>query len=116
MIPDGVVMNTMIDGLSRGGLLKEAYDLFVEMEMKGCQADELTFNLIIRGFIRENKEEEVMLLLRSMRSRGFFLKESTGPMLRVLFSSDELDAESLKFIHEVLDKTETTASLSLDGD
>lgn len=60
------VGNSLVDLYGKGGLLAEAWDVFVELPVP----DVVSWNALITGYAEHGFDEEALLCLEGMRSRG----------------------------------------------
>ncbi|MBA0567049.1 hypothetical protein Golob_011813 [Gossypium lobatum] len=61
----------MINGLCKDGLPDEAYRLFGSMGDNDCSPDSCCYNVMIRGFLRNNSSSKATQLLTEMIGKGF---------------------------------------------
>ncbi|KAK4720507.1 hypothetical protein R3W88_010740 [Solanum pinnatisectum] len=67
--------------LCNRGLVDEAKELLGKMEDNGCLLDNATSNLIVHGFLKSNKTNEAMALLKEIIQRGFPADKVTMSLL-----------------------------------
>ncbi|KAM7528284.1 hypothetical protein LguiB_031694 [Lonicera macranthoides] len=72
---------TMINGLCQEGLFDEAKELLMRMEECGSIPDDVTYNVIVQGFLTGSQCSEALLLMEKMVGRGFSPNASTISML-----------------------------------
>lgn len=53
--PNVRTYNMIIVGLYNGGMIREVEKVLREMKHKGCSPGGWTYNMVIRGFIRNNE-------------------------------------------------------------
>ncbi|XP_072982040.1 pentatricopeptide repeat-containing protein At1g71210, mitochondrial [Typha latifolia] len=64
--------NMILRGLSMGGRMDFACDLFEKMCKKGYQPNRWTFDIMVHGFCREGKTKEAERWMEAMSRNGFF--------------------------------------------
>ncbi|KAK4339145.1 hypothetical protein RND71_040607 [Anisodus tanguticus] len=72
---------TIINGFCLEGLLDEANDMLRKMEENGYLPNDLTYNDIVRGFLRCNKISEMAIFMMEMAGRGFSFDARTSEFL-----------------------------------
>ncbi|CAL5368056.1 unnamed protein product [Camellia sinensis] len=92
----------MIQGLCEEGLLDEAKELFVKIEQNGCLPNDVTYNIVIQGFLGQQKYHEASILLDEINGRMILIsrharteKESKLSECRV---RGEIDVSGLMLI------------------
>ncbi|XP_058203759.1 putative pentatricopeptide repeat-containing protein At1g12700, mitochondrial isoform X4 [Rhododendron vialii] len=55
--------NTMICGLCEVALLDEAEELLLQMDKDGCPPNDLTFNVVVRAFLKRGDRHKVKIYL-----------------------------------------------------
>ncbi|XP_047978563.1 pentatricopeptide repeat-containing protein At1g62910-like isoform X2 [Salvia hispanica] len=66
-----VYPNTTTYGiLLHEGRIGEAKDLMVQMVIKGCLPDSVTYNIYVQALLRRSKMDDVILVLKEMTARG----------------------------------------------
>ncbi|CAN4113753.1 unnamed protein product [Withania somnifera] len=71
----------MINGFCRTGLFDEAKDILRKMEDNGCLPDNVTYNVVVQGFLKCNKISEMASLIEEMAGRSFSFDASTTGLL-----------------------------------
>eukprot|EP00268_Persea_americana_P050279 TRINITY_DN5453_c0_g1_i1.p1 TRINITY_DN5453_c0_g1~~TRINITY_DN5453_c0_g1_i1.p1 ORF type:complete len:507 (+),score=104.19 TRINITY_DN5453_c0_g1_i1:691-2211(+) len=69
-LPNQITYCTLMGGLSNGGRLSEAIELFEEMVSKGIFPDALTYNVLIKGFCQGGKADKAKHIMGFMRKNG----------------------------------------------
>ncbi|KAL2641609.1 hypothetical protein R1flu_009196 [Riccia fluitans] len=70
--PNIVTYNTLIHACVKSGVgLDKAVELFKELQRKGLKPDEITYNCMINAYTSENRLEEALLVLDSMKIDKF---------------------------------------------
>ncbi|KAF7137278.1 hypothetical protein RHSIM_Rhsim07G0038700 [Rhododendron simsii] len=69
MSPDAVAFSAIIDGLSKAGLVEEAYNVFLKMSKKGFVPNNYAYNSLIGGFVNCCRLSEALKLDKEMRQR-----------------------------------------------
>ncbi|KAI5659675.1 hypothetical protein M9H77_28468 [Catharanthus roseus] len=75
----------MITGLCNGGLLKVAKELLAKMTEIACCPDEVTYSIIVQGYVKGGEDADAVMYLEEMDRKGFLLDASTlGKILDLL--------------------------------
>lgn len=92
----------MIYRLCEEGLLDETRELLVKMKQNGCLPNDVTFNIIVRGFLKRNRCYDTLVFLEEMIGSGFSPDASSFPMLVDLFSAKGQDPSLLEMIKKFM--------------
>ncbi|KAM7522686.1 hypothetical protein LguiA_012588 [Lonicera macranthoides] len=95
---------TMINGLCQEGLFDEAKELLMRMEECGSIPDDVTYNVIVQGFLTGSQCSEALLLMEKMVGRGFSPNASTISMLAGILPTRGQDSTLLDMIHNFVTK------------
>ena len=71
------------------------------MEENGCPANDCTYNLMIRGFIKNNDISRALQLRHEMVTKGFYADASTAELFVNLVACGKLDS-SLQPVTQVV--------------
>ncbi|KAM7466427.1 hypothetical protein LguiB_013989 [Lonicera macranthoides] len=74
------------------------------MEDNGCFPFDVTYNIIVRGFLKRNQTYEALGLLEKMLESGFSAANSTIEMLVEVLPTREQDPTLLNMIRKVAPK------------
>ncbi|KAE9452975.1 hypothetical protein C3L33_15119, partial [Rhododendron williamsianum] len=75
--PNVKIYNTMISGLCKEALLDEAEELLLQMEGDGCPPDDVTYNIVVRAFLKSGDKHKIKILLQEIINRKFSPDVST---------------------------------------
>ena len=92
----------MIHRVCHEGFLDEAKECLVKMEKNGCFPDDLTYNTIVREFLKRNRCYEALVLLETMVKRGFSPDASIFPLLLDIVTAKELDYSVLLMVQKLM--------------
>ena len=79
----------MINGLCKNGMVSEGYELVLQMEENGCSPDSISFNIVVRAFLKENEINKAMDIFGEMRKRNLLPDEGVTSMMLHLALVDE---------------------------
>ncbi|KAE9450203.1 hypothetical protein C3L33_17891, partial [Rhododendron williamsianum] len=100
--PNVKIYTTMIGGLCKKNLLEEAEELLLQMEGDGCPPNDVTYNIVVRAFLKREDKHKVMILLQEMIDKNFSPDASTTSILVHLLSVDDGDCAFLKMIQKLV--------------
>uniref|UniRef100_A0A0V0HHM4 Putative ovule protein n=1 Tax=Solanum chacoense TaxID=4108 RepID=A0A0V0HHM4_SOLCH len=81
----------MINGLCLEGFLDEANDILRNMEDNGCFPNNVTYNVVVQGFLRCNKISEMASFMKEIAGRGFsFDATTTGFLINLIRENPSL--------------------------
>ncbi|KAF5958928.1 hypothetical protein HYC85_000137 [Camellia sinensis] len=114
--PDVKTYTMMIQGLCEEGLLDEAKE-FVKIEQNGCLPNDVTYNIVIQGFLGQQKYHEASILLDEMFGRGFSADASTFSLIVDILSTKGQDPALQEVIKKLMPKhtVHTSYAILLDG-
>ncbi|KAJ9557440.1 hypothetical protein OSB04_012054 [Centaurea solstitialis] len=117
---DIVLYNILIDGASkcgkpdiakdiiscfcREGQVREATELFFQMEERGCPPNCVTYNVLLQGLLKNGQYDMIEMWLKKMDAQGFSVDASACSMLLDHISSRSLDGSLLKLIGKLVPK------------
>ena len=79
--PNIVIYSTIIDSLSKDGLINEAVNLFSEMQVKGIRPNVVTYTSLIRGMCTLGRWKEAEDMLSEMMAKNLIPQVPTYNML-----------------------------------
>ncbi|KAM0030444.1 putative tetratricopeptide-like helical domain superfamily [Helianthus debilis subsp. tardiflorus] len=94
----------MISGFCRGGQLGEAKLLFLKMEESGCPPDDVTYRVLLQGYLKNRHYDDVEMLLQEMDDRGYSLDASTISLFIDHIAAGLLDRSMLKLLGKLVPK------------
>ena len=83
-------------------MVGEAKDLHREMEENGCPPDSCTYNLMIRGCIKNNEISKARQLRHEMVDKGFSADASTAELFVDLVACGKLDSSLQPLAQKVI--------------
>ncbi|KAE9452967.1 hypothetical protein C3L33_15140, partial [Rhododendron williamsianum] len=92
----------MISGLCKEALLDEAVELLLQMEGDGCPPNEVTYNIVVRAFLKRGDIHKVKILLQEIINRNFKPDASTLTIVADLLTVDGEDSNFLKMIQSLI--------------
>ncbi|KAJ9556854.1 hypothetical protein OSB04_011468 [Centaurea solstitialis] len=98
------IAKALFNEISTKGLVREAKELFQKMTEIGYVPDHVTYNIILRGLLKNRQHDTIEMLLKEMEGQGFSLDASTCSMLLDHISSRSLDDSLLKLIGKLVPK------------
>ncbi|XP_076934343.1 uncharacterized protein LOC143600583, partial [Bidens hawaiensis] len=90
--------NVMINALCGEGLLKEAKNLFLKMDESGCPPDNVTYRVLLQGYLKSQRYDDVEMLLQEMDGRSYSLDDSNVSLLIDKIAAGSLNRSMLKLI------------------
>ncbi|KAL9998524.1 putative tetratricopeptide-like helical domain superfamily [Helianthus debilis subsp. tardiflorus] len=94
--------NAMISGFCRKGLLREAKNLFLKMGERGCPPDNVSYRVLLHGYLKNQHFDDVEILLQQMDRSSYSLDASTLSLLKDRVTAGSLDRSLLKLIPKEL--------------
>ncbi|KAJ0797343.1 putative tetratricopeptide-like helical domain superfamily [Helianthus annuus] len=94
----------MIRGFCREGLLREAKNLFHKMGERGCPPDNVSYYVLLHGYLKNQCFDVVEILLQQMDRRSYSLDASTLLLLKYRIAAGSLDRSLLKLIGMLVPK------------
>ncbi|KAJ9557441.1 hypothetical protein OSB04_012055 [Centaurea solstitialis] len=85
-------------------LVREAESLFLQMEGRGCPPDRVTYNVLLKGLLKNGQHDTIEMLLQKMDEQGFSVEASSLSLLLDHISSRLLDDSLLKLIGKLVPK------------
>ncbi|GJR43811.1 putative pentatricopeptide repeat-containing protein [Tanacetum coccineum] len=77
-----------------------------EMQESGCDQDDFTYRVLLRGYLLKNRYDDVAMLLHSMDGSGYYLDPVTTTLLRDAIASGSLDTTMSILIGKLARKQE----------
>ncbi|KAJ0672739.1 putative tetratricopeptide-like helical domain superfamily [Helianthus annuus] len=94
----------MISGLCREGQLKEAKGMFLKMDECGFPPDNVTYRVLLQGYLKNQNYDDVEMLLHEMDGRGYSLDASTLSLLIHQIAAGSLDKSMVQLIGRLVPK------------
>ncbi|KAI7990539.1 Pentatricopeptide repeat-containing protein [Camellia lanceoleosa] len=87
--------NIVIHSLCRLGKVKEAHQLFIQMELRGCVPDVISYSTVINGYCQAGEFQTVLKLVEEMQTKGLKPNPNTFNSIIILLckSGKVVDAE-----------------------
>ncbi|KAF7151149.1 hypothetical protein RHSIM_Rhsim02G0051600 [Rhododendron simsii] len=101
--------NTMICGLCEVALLDEAEELLLQMDKDGCPPNDLTFNVVVRAFLKRGDRHMVKIHLQETINMNFKPDVSTMSMVVELLTVDGEDSNFLQMIQSLVPREDSKA-------
>ena len=77
LCPNVRTYSVMIIALCREGLVRDAKDLFLMMEESGCPPNNVTYNVLLQGYLKNQYYDDLGILLHEMDGRRYSLDATT---------------------------------------
>ncbi|MCD7449270.1 hypothetical protein HAX54_051010 [Datura stramonium] len=98
LLPNVRTYNNMINGFCLGGLLDEAKDMIRKME-NNCFQNDFTFNVIVGGYLRCRKINEMATFMKEMTGKGFSFDAATTALLVKAISENPSILDMIPELH-----------------
>ncbi|XP_059295688.1 pentatricopeptide repeat-containing protein At3g04760, chloroplastic-like [Lycium ferocissimum] len=103
----------MITGFCLQGLLDEAKDILRKMEENGCLPNNVTYNVIVQGFLRCGKISELATFMKEMAGKGFSFDATTAEFLVDVISENPPVLDMIPELHSKDKKSHKRSSFDI---
>ncbi|PWA21868.1 pentatricopeptide repeat protein [Artemisia annua] len=83
------------------------------MQESGCEPNEATYRYLLRGYLKNNRYDDVAMLLHSMDGSGYYLDPVTTALLRDAKAAGSLDTTMSMLIGKLARKMTISPQASL---
>ena len=94
----------LISGLCREGLVGDAKELLYKMEESGCAPNNVTYRVLLQGYLKNKHYVGVDMLLHEMVRRGYSLDATNLSILLDQIAAGSLDNTLLELIGKLVPK------------
>ena len=94
----------MISGFCKEGLVCDAKQLFLKMDRSGCPPNNVTYNVLLQGYLRNQYYDDIEMLFQEMYGRHYTLDASTLSLLLDEIAAGLLDSALLELISKLVPK------------